>query len=308
MQAHLDDVDRWRVENLITSREEDRLVNVYEPLRSSGPEWIGESRRIQLPEVLLHLGGWLVLAAILLAVLYGATLVRAGLLLWVHADWYAHIALFHLPFALLATGIGFAVDRRGGARHAQPFYLLGMGVFVASLTAIALFGPGDWLGRQGESKQIAARTWLIANGLAYYTAAWLFERKGTPLLRWYSRPLYLATPVSVLLPLHLMERQGISFMVGSEVVYLTEVLLPLACLAFILLAIPLQLKTFFYSGLLYLAIAIQRWTALHFEQARAWPVALLVLGTSTMGLGIAAEWVRARAFPDRAGSGGPSAG
>lgn len=418
VQGHLDDVERWRAESLITPREHDKLVNVYEPLRASGPEWIGESRRIQLPEVLLHLGGWLVLAAsfvwlwffwdglgsweriacvsgpmagliatgtwfwrrrkervavaflltgfallppalvvamsqfevlstyvehreildpgtftsrqiqvatvvglgvflsaaratdvggfsflaaVMLAAFHAATLVRSGLLQWLDAEWYAHTALLHLPLAVLATGIGFSIDRRGGARHAQPFYVLGMAAFVASLTTIALHGPEDWLGRHGESARIAGRSWLIANGLAYYAAAWLFERKGTPLLRWYAMPLYIATPVSVLLPLHLMERQGIHFMLGSQLVYLTEVLLPLACLALVLLAIPLQLKTFFYSGLFYLAIAVQRVTALHFEQARAWPVALLVLGASTMALGIAAEWVRARAFPDRVG-------
>ena len=174
-----------------------------------------------------------------------------------------------------------------------------MGGRVAALTCVAFHGPRDWFGKTSDAEEIARRTWLIGNGVVYYLAAWLFERRGTPLLRWYAMPLYLATPISVLLPLHLMEQQGISFAMGSQVVHLTEILLPIACIGFVLLAIPLQLKTFFYSGLLYLAIAVQRLTALHFEQTRTWPIALLVLGGSVMILGIVAERVRARHFPDR---------
>ncbi len=416
VQGHLEDVDRWRGENLISSRERDHLVCVYEPFLAVGPEWIGESRRIRLPEVLLHLGGWLhlvaaivwmsffwgtlgrverlactagpmailvatgswfwarrkervavaflltgsallplaavvwlsefgafanvqaglellragpftnaqllagaavalvgflagaratrvggftYLAALALAALHGAVLLRLGLLRWVEDERFAQAAILHLPLCVAATALGWWLDRAWGSRHAQPFYALGTASLVAALTCVAIYGPHDWMGRANDAEEIAQRTWLIGNGVIYYLAAWWFERRGTPLLRWFSRPLYLATPISVLLPLHLMEQQGISFPVGAQVVYLSEVLLPIACIGFVLLAIPLQLKTFFYSGLLYLAIAVQRLTALHFEQTRAWPIALLVLGGSVMILGIVAERVRTRHFPDR---------
>ena len=59
-----------------------------------------------------------------------------------------------------------------------------------------------------------------------------------------------------------------------------ELLLPVGALVFIFSSVPKQMKAFFFSGMLYAAISVQRMTARHFEDQFAWPVSLAILGLS----------------------------
>jgi hypothetical protein len=52
----------------------------------------------------------------------------------------------------------------------------------------------------------------------------------------------------------------------------------LGALLFVFASVPKQMKSFFFSGLLYLAISVQRLTARHFEDVIAWPLALSLMG------------------------------
>jgi len=70
------------------------------------------------------------------------------------------------------------------------------------------------------------------------------------------------------------------------------VILPIGALAFIFASVPKQMKSFFFSGLGYLAVSAQRLTAAHFEDVFAWPVALAVAG---IGLALVA-WRRPALF------------
>ncbi|MBI3267419.1 MAG: DUF2157 domain-containing protein [Planctomycetes bacterium] len=410
VQAHVDELARWREENLLTQREYDGLRGRYEGLLAEEAEWIGQSRRVTASLVALYLGGWLailscyawiahfwdelspaertasvvlptlvlnavgawlwvrqrwraaiaflmcgallvpaailvslsqfqvfagrdadarelfapayfsnlqVLVACLLATLYyglalrstrstafavllavgglacyGAELSRWGLKEWVEDGPVARALAWVLPAATAYQGIGWLLDRARVSRYAGPFVVCGGALLVGALSGLALYAPGDWFSMEEEDQDLATKLGFMANGLVYYAAAWVADRHGAPLLRRQAYLFYLITPASFLVPLHLLYDRGpLLASLGRAPLHLGEFLLPWTCLAFLLLAVPLQLKTFFYSGLIYLALAFETTTTRHFLGVRAWPLAMAAGGLAVMGAGL---WLERR--------------
>jgi hypothetical protein len=65
-----------------------------------------------------------------------------------------------------------------------------------------------------------------------------------------------------------------------------EVLLPLAALLFVFGSIPKQMKNFFATGLLFLAIGITRLQQELFKNNSVWPVSLLITGLLLMYIAV----------------------
>jgi hypothetical protein len=116
----------------------------------------------------------------------------------------------------------------------------------------------------------------MINGLVYSLVGLLADRTGSS--RWLRRIgtlLFWLAPSHVLLPILLLENQ---WAIPSSSWTLAELLLPLGAMTFVFASVPKQMKSFFFSGLFYLAISVQRLTARHFEDRLAWPIALAALG------------------------------
>ena len=77
LHNHLTDIRLWRQQNLIDTREMDRMVRPYHLLLEADSAWDELSRRFPWETALLRLGGWLALvSSVLWPAFYWAELVR----------------------------------------------------------------------------------------------------------------------------------------------------------------------------------------------------------------------------------------
>ncbi len=191
------------------------------------------------------------------------------------AGWYLGPAA-----ALLLVAVGWDLKWKVQP-FAAPFYVAGLIILLLSMTLIARFGPTlQWLGwmrlTPGPELTRQIHCSFIANGAIYLIAGLLADRsESSPWLRWIGSVLFWLAPSHILIPILRLEDD---WPIMSTNWTVPEVILPLAALAFVFASAPKQMKSFFFSGLFYLAIAVQRLTARHFENKFAWPVALAVTG------------------------------
>lgn len=185
------------------------------------------------------------------------------------------------PGALL-LGIAIVWDlRRKLQSFAAPFYVAGTIVVLLSLTAIARFGPTlQWLGFSHPEGDAAISRQIdygfMINGALYLAIGLLADRStSSAWLRRIGSLLFWLAPSHLLIPVLRLENDWPLF---ASAWTLPELLLPIVALAFIFASVPKQMKSFFFSGLFYTAVSVQRLTARHFENKFAWPVALAAAG------------------------------
>jgi hypothetical protein len=193
------------------------------------------------------------------------------------AGWYLAPGIVFIVVAVLWD----VIFRRPA--FAAPFYVMGLTVLLLGLTLIAYFGPTlqwlHWLPPADDSNRADQIKYsFIINGGLYLIAGLLADRLGgSSLLRRISTLLFWIAPSHLLVPLLRLEDH---WPIGDSGWTVAELLLPLGALIFIFSSVPKQMKPFFFSGMLYAAISVQRMTARHFEDQFAWPVSLALLGLS----------------------------
>ncbi|HVT88401.1 MAG TPA: serine/threonine-protein kinase [Tepidisphaeraceae bacterium] len=185
------------------------------------------------------------------------------------------------PGALLVL-IAMAWDLRAKIQSfAAPLYVMGLILLLLSLTLIAHFGPTPrWLGLtgqlEGEARTRQVQYSLMGNGLLYlFAGAFANRSAASAWLRRIGTLMFWLAPSHILIPVLRLENDWPIFASSWTA---AEILLPLGALGFIFASVPRQMKSFFFSGLVYLAISVQRLTARHFEDNFAWPVTLAVTG------------------------------
>jgi serine/threonine-protein kinase len=179
-------------------------------------------------------------------------------------------AFFPASLALLAAGL--LLDRRARPRDARPFYVLGFATLILAWAAFAAEGyPAEYAGpwERGEAEPLS----FAAGGLLALALAALAERAGTPLLHRYALGPYLASVAGTL--------PSLSVLVADRLL-LYEVLLPLACLAFVGLSVLVQRKNLLYGGGVYLSVAVFQVTRNHFRDEWAWPLVISASGACLM--------------------------
>jgi serine/threonine protein kinase len=191
------------------------------------------------------------------------------------AGWYLAPAVI-----FLAMAVTWDVRFRRPA-FAAPFYVMGLSVLLISLTLIAWFGPTlEWLhwlrATDDASREDQIKFSFIINGALYLLAGLVADRLGgTSSLRRIGAFLFWIAPSHLLAPLLRLEDH---WPIAESSWTVAEVLLPVGALTFVFASVPKQMKPFFFSGMLYAAISVQRMTARHFEDQFAWPVSLAILG------------------------------
>lgn len=190
------------------------------------------------------------------------------------AGWY-----FGPGMIILAIAMVWDLRRRMSS-FAAPLYVLSVGLLLGVVTLIAAFGPTlCWLGwverSVGESLSRQVQYSFMANGVLYLIAGFLASRStNSASLRRIGTLLFWLAPSHILIPVLRLENQWP--LMGSWTA--AEILLPLIALGFAFASVPRQMKSFFFSGLFYIAIAVQRVTARHLEDNTMWPVTLGGLG------------------------------
>ncbi|MBN2129864.1 MAG: protein kinase [Sedimentisphaerales bacterium] len=193
----------------------------------------------------------------------------------------------------LYPGIAFFVagtllDRRKQVKYAWPLCIAGLVLIVSSLSGIAasestLFG---WLGidpsfLEGEDQERQLVSFMV-NGLIYLGLASLCRRLGTPLQRTLATVLNWLGALHILAPLRALEQ----FWSGEDAhivrAFVYRAMLYLASIGFIFASVWRQMKSFFFSGLAGLALAVQRITVEHYDGFFTWPISLMVAGIVAM--------------------------
>src|SRR5205823_5495488 len=129
--------------------------------------------------------------------------------------------------------------------------------------------PLEYLGPWSHGEAVPLS--FVAGGVVALGVALAAERVGTPLLYRYAVAPYVATALGVL--------PSLSVLVGERL-QLYEVVLPLACLAFVGLSVLVQRKNLLYSGGGYVSIAVFQVTRNHFRDAWAWPIVVIATGAT----------------------------
>lgn len=233
--------------------------------------------------------------SVLSAALCLVTLLRMGLLEWLDKD-PGRFYFWLIPCALLFFAAGWGLERARQAGDALYFYPLAVLFTWAALSGLAAFHEPyaanlksalPWTHGQVEYL-------FILNAGIYLLLQWTCERiPGSTQMRSVAKAFRFVLPGHVLFSLFLLELSAADGKRTSES-HALQVLLPLAAAAFVFGSIPKQMKNFFATGLLFLAVGIVRLQQDYLKERAWWPVALVAAGLLLMFLAAQGEILRRR--------------
>lgn len=223
------------------------------------------------------------------------TLLRMGWLEWLEKDpgrFYFHL----LPIALLFFLVAFLLERAARPLDSRYFYPFSVALSYIALSGVALFHEpyAKWLQSAASWTRGQIEYLFLINAAAYLTLQALCDRIPTPQMRAVAKAFRFVLPGHVLVSLLLL-----AIAASAKPQYQTEkrtfdLLLPAAAATFVFLSIPKQMKNFFVSGLLFLAIGLVRLQQDLWRDRGLWPVALLILGLLFMS--VSAQFTRVKLF------------
>ena len=230
--------------------------------------------------------------AVMGALLCLVTLLRMGMLDWLNDD-PGQVYLRLIPIALIFFASGFTIERLRWPADSRHFYPIAVLFTWAALTGIVTFHASyaERLGwafpwtrlepLKADSPAQIEYLFLINAGI-YIALQAFFDRFPSSQKRAVAKTFRFVIPGHVLVPLLLLGIEATKRASGSYEARIFEVLLPLAACVFVFAGIPKQMKNFFATGLLFLAIGIVRLQQNWLKDQPAWPISLLVLGVLLM--------------------------
>jgi len=218
------------------------------------------------------------------------TLLRIGMLDWLEKD--PGKAYFYLiPCAMLFLVIGLALERLRQASDSRYFYPIAVVFTLVGLSGVATFHEpyAEWLKSTAPWTRGQIEYLFILNAGVYLALQALAERFSSAQMRTVAKAFRFVIPGHVMTSLLLL---GLSaserWHKSPDIAGLRlearvfEVLLPVVACLFVFGSIPKQMKNFFATGLLFLAIGIVRLQQDLFQDRAVWPVALLAGGLVLM--------------------------
>lgn len=232
-------------------------------------------------------------AAAALAMLYGVTLLRMGLIEWLEKD--PGRPYFHLlPAALLFFALAFSLERLKQPLDSRYFYPFAVAFTYAGLSGVALFHEPyqQWLKTSLPWTRGQAEYLFLINAGIYLLLQAACDRIPSPQMRAVAKAFRFVLPGHVLVSLLMlgMAAAGKPELRAEQRVF--EILLPAAAAAFVFLSIPKQMKNFFVSGLVFLAIGLVRLQRDLWRDQGVWPALLFCCGLALMAL--AAQYTKVK--------------
>jgi hypothetical protein len=117
---------------------------------------------------------------------------------------------------------------------------------------------------------------FMCNGVIYLVLAGICRLFKTRLQRSLAQILNWLGPIHILGGLRVLDFDRFTVPASHQIVYRT--LLPIASIAFVFGSVARQMKSFFFSGLGGIALAVHKLTTKTFEGLFAWPVSLIITG------------------------------
>jgi hypothetical protein len=219
------------------------------------------------------------MSACLGALLCGATLLRMGLIDWIDHD-PGRTYFYLVPCAVLFMTAGFVLERRRLPDDSRYFYPFAVAFTWAALTGLALqYEPyARWLQSVAPWTRGQIDYLFFLNAAVYVVLDRLCDRFSSTQVRTVGKSFRFVIPGHVMTPLMLL---AIAARTQTEA-RIFEWLLPAAACVFVFASIPRQMKNFFVSGLVFLAIGIFRLQQEVFPDRARWPILLLASGLCLM--------------------------
>jgi len=217
-------------------------------------------------------------------------LLRMGLLEWLDKD-PGRPYLYLIPWAVVFLAAAMTVEHLrdpDDSRYFYPFFVL---FTYVALTGLATFHQpyADWLKSVAPWTRGQQEYLFLLNAVLYLALQKLFEIPSSPQLRTVAKAFRFVVPGHVLISLLLLGleasdrwRELPSAPERRFEARLFEILLPIVATVFVFGSIPKQMKNFFASGLLFLAIGIVRLQQDLFSGRALWPTCLLAVGLALM--------------------------
>ncbi len=236
---------------------------------------------------------------------YAAGLLLLGLKDALVGERFASAACWFWPLVAAFYLVATFFDRRQMEQFAwAPYSLAGIStILITSIVAWDAPRPQSWWKIENPAKQqIASFCFLLLNAVLYHLIAALHDSSKSRIRRQWAFGFYALVPPLFLIPLHLYEMplrelhaQGfvlfeLALKTGTTQVYVTELLVMAACLAFVALGVQFQWRWYVYFGLFYLAVAVGVFSGRHMEAHLGWPLAVFIVGLITMFTGMALEF------------------
>jgi predicted Ser/Thr protein kinase len=208
-----------------------------------------------------------------------ATLLRMGAIDWIEND-PGRFYFYLMPCAALFMVGGFALERRGLTEDSRYFYPFAVVFTWAALSGVAAFHEpyAHWLKAAAPWTRGQVEYLFMLNAAIYLAIDRICDWTPSPQVRMVGKSFRFVIPGHVLTSLLLL---GLAAETANEARVL-EWLLPAAACVFVFASIPRQMKNFFASGLLFLAIGMYRLQQEVFRNRAFWPMALLAAGIGLM--------------------------
>ncbi|HEY2858817.1 MAG TPA: serine/threonine-protein kinase [Terracidiphilus sp.] len=223
------------------------------------------------------------------------TLLRFGMLDWIDND-PGRTYLYLIPIAAIFFTIAVLLERLGRLADSRYFYPFAVCFAFAGLSGVAVFHDpyAKWLQSVAPWTRGQIEYLFILNAAIYLVLQTICKRVHSSQLRTVARTFRFVIPGHIMTSLLLLgieasrlwtESPGKVAMQHEARIF--EVLLPMVACVFVFSSIPEQMKNYFASGLVFLAIGIVRLQQDYFKDLAGWPVALLTTGTILM---LCASW------------------
>jgi hypothetical protein len=214
------------------------------------------------------------------ALLYLATLLRLGLLDCLDRDpgrFYIRL----IPGAVLFLVAGYVFERLRKPDDSRYFYPFGVAFTWAALSGLAAFHKpySDWILRLAPWTRGQEEYLFLINAGIYFALDRLADRFPSEQVRTVGRSFRFVIAGHVLVSLWLL---GLNDAAPAAEQHLFEWLLVGAAGAFVFASIPRQMKNFFASGMIFLAIGVYRVQHEVFPNRAFWPLSLVVAGLALM--------------------------
>ncbi len=232
--------------------------------------------------------------AVVGALLCIVTLLRMGMIDWFETD-PGRVYFRLIPFAALYFIIAGFIERRRCPSDSRYFYPIAVMFTFTALSGVAGFHKpyADWLKAVFPWTRGQLEYLFIINAAVYLALQSFSEKFGSAQMRQVAKSFRFVIPGHVLTSILLLglaatERWNGALQDASRrhEARFFEILLPIAACLFVLGSVPKQMKNFFATGLIFLAIGITRLQMNLFEERMSWPVSLLITGVFLMVLAV----------------------
>jgi hypothetical protein len=219
-----------------------------------------------------------------------ATLLRLGMLDWLDNDpgrFYLHL----IPIALAFFAVAIVLERRGYPSDSCYFYPSAVIFTFTALSGVALFHEPYAKGLQAAAPWTRGQVeyLFIINAGIYFILELICKRFQSAQMRTVAKTFRFVIPGHVMTSLLLLGIEASRLWNESPAqiamqheARIFEFLLPVVACAFVFGSIPDQMKNFFATGLLFLAIGVVRLQQDFFHDLSRWPIALLIAGIALM--------------------------